>query len=240
MPRILRLTDASSRLVINPGLSEYASGFLVGWSTIGSPQTGPVENVGAIESLTGSICTEVRNATGSTAIRGIYQEIGSGKLIAGRDYYIKVWVKPVTGTAWLYAWDGLTTNNQVTAESTTANEWQLLTVRKTATSDGIRIGYIALDPGDHFYADLCQIATFNVEFIDGDRDALFRVTNWEIEIPDFKGSGVFSASALSEGRRLIDGVWDNVEQTISFHVRGDSEPTVTNQADLGFYLLSRL
>lgn len=228
MARVLRITDAAHDRVKNPFFSEWTGlGIPTDWIDTGSPTITRVENVGSIESLVGAYTVEVRNSS-SQNVRGLYQDITTG-LIAGKTYYVKVRVKPVAGNGRLYAWDGGTFNNPVIAVSSPASEWQELIVQKEAGSGGIRIGLIALVNGDRAYFDLVQLATFHVELIDAEYSPLFRVTNWEIQVPDFKGSGTYASSALAEGRRLIDGVWGTIEQAITFHVRGDADPATTTQ-----------
>ncbi|MFZ1397153.1 MAG: carbohydrate binding domain-containing protein, partial [Candidatus Promineifilaceae bacterium] len=221
MSRVLRITDAASRRVSNPIFDDWTSGVPTNWVSTGTPTLAQIVSEGTVQSYASAYAVDVLN--GSTqAVRGIYQDITD--LVEGQTYYVSVYVRPVVGTVRLYAWDGGGTSNAEFVESTAVTgEWQQLIVKKVATSGGIRIGLIAFNASSRAVFDLVQIATFNIEFIEGVYDTHFRVTNWDIAVPDYKGGGVFSSSPVAEGQKLIDGYWDNVSQTISFHLRGDTD-----------------
>ena len=225
MSRVLRITDANTRKINNAVFDNWTSGAPNSWTSTGSPTTVQTVSEGTIQTFASAYALDIRNAS-TAAVRGWYQDITD--VNSGQTYYVSVYVKPVTGNVRLYAWDGGGTSNAVFVESS-GTEWQQLIVEKTATSGGIRIGLIAFDAGSQAVFDLVQLATFNIEFIEGVYSTFFRVTNWEIQVPDYKGSGVFSSSPVAEGRKLIDGYWDNVVQTITFHLRGDGDTDITTQ-----------
>lgn len=220
MARVLRITDAASRRVSNPIFDNWTSGAPDNWTATGTPTASQVISEGTIQTYASAYALSIQNAS-TAAVRGYYQDVAD--LTPGQTYYISVYVKPVSGILRLYAWDGGGTANAVYVESTAEQVWQHLVVEKQANTGGIRIGLIAFDAGSQGVFDLVQIATFNIEFIEGVYDTHFRVTNWEIQVPDYKGGGVFSSSPVAEGQKLIDGYWDNVTQTISFHLRGDTD-----------------
>ena len=225
MSRVLRITDANTRKISNAVFDNWTSGVPDNWTATGSPTTAQTISEGTIQTFASAYALDIRNAS-TQAIRGYYQDITD--VNSGQTYYISVYVKPTTGNVRLYAWDGGGTSNAVFVESS-GTEWQQLIVEKTAVSTGIRIGLIAFDAGSQAVFDLVQLATFNIEFIEGVYSSFFRVTNWEVQVPDYKGSGVFSSSPVAEGRKLIDGYWDNVVQTITFHLRGDGDTDITTQ-----------
>lgn len=220
MARVLRITDAASRRVSNPIFDNWTSGAPDNWTATGTPTASQVISEGTIQTYASAYALSIQNAS-TAAVRGYYQDVTD--LTPGQTYYISVYVKPVSGILRLYAWDGGGTANAVYVESAAEQVWQHLIVEKQANTGGIRIGLIAFDAGSQGVFDLVQIATFNIEFIEGVYDTHFRVTNWEIQVPDYKGGGVFSSSPVAEGQKLIDGYWDNVTQTISFHLRGDTD-----------------
>ena len=223
MARVLRITDANTRKVSNAVFDNWTSGAPDGWTSTGSPTTVQTVSEGTIQTFASAYALDIRNAS-TQAVRGYYQDITD--LNEGQTYYISVYVKPTTGILRLYAWDGGGTSNPVFVESSTDTEWQHLIVEKVATSGGIRIGLIAFDASSRGVFDLVQLATFNIEFIEGVYSTFFRVTNWEIQVPDYKGGGVFASSPVAEGQKLIDGYWDNVTQTISFYLRGDADTDI--------------
>ena len=226
MSRVLRITDANSRLVNNAVFDNWTSGVPDNWTATGSPAIQQAVSEGTVQSFASAYALDIENAS-TTAVRGYYQDVTD--LVAGQTYYISVYVKPVSGKLRLYAWDGGGTANPVFVESTTEQVWQHLIVEKAANTGGIRIGLVAYDAGSQGVFDLAQIATFNIEFIEGVYSSFFRVTNWEIQVPDYKGGGVFASSPVAEGQKLIDGYWDNVTQTITFHLRGDDDTDITDQ-----------
>ena len=225
MSRVLRITDANTRKINNAVFDNWTSGAPNSWTSTGSPTTAQTVSEGTIQTFASAYALDIRNAS-TQAIRGYYQDVTD--VNEGQTYYISVYVKPTTGNVRLYAWDGGGTSNAEFVESS-GTEWQQLIVEKTAVSTGIRIGLIAFDAGSQAVFDLVQLATFNIEFIEGVYSSFFRVTNWEVQVPDYKGSGVFSSSPVAEGRKLIDGYWDNVVQTITFHLRGDGDTDITTQ-----------
>ena len=225
MRRVLRITDANTRKINNAVFDNWTSGVPDGWTATGSPTTVQTVSEGTIQTFASAYALDIENAS-TQAVRGYYQDITD--VNEGQTYYLSVYVKPTTGNVRLYAWDGGGTSNAVFVESS-GTEWQQLIVEKTAVSTGIRIGLIAYGGGSQAVFDLVQLATFNIEFIEGVYSSFFRVTNWEVQVPDYKGSGVFSSSPVAEGRKLIDGYWDNVTQTITFHLRGDGDTDITTQ-----------
>lgn len=226
MSRVLRITDANTRKISNAVFDNWTSGAPTNWTSTGSPTTTQVVSEGTIQTFASAYALDIQNAS-TQAVRGWYQDITD--VVEGQTYYISVYVKPTTGILRLYAWDGGGTSNAVFVESTDDTEWQQLIVEKVAGSGGIRVGLIAFDASSQGVFDLVQLATFNIEFIEGVYSSFFRVTNWEIQVPDYKGGGVFASSPVAEGQKLIDGYWDNVTQTITFHLRGDSDANITDQ-----------
>ena len=226
MARVLRITDANTRRVSNAVFDNWTSGAPDNWTATGSPTASQVVSEGTIQTFASAYALDIQNAS-TAAVRGYYQDVTD--LTEGQTYYIQCYVKPTTGKVRLYAWDGGGTSNPVYVESSTDTEWQELIVEKVAGSGGIRIGLIAFDASSRAVFDLVQIATFSIEFIEGVYSSFFRVTNWEIQVPDYKGSGVYASSPVAEGRKLIDGYWDNVTQTISFYLRGDADTDITTQ-----------
>lgn len=105
------------------------------WTTANSP------TVVYTNALTYKGAYSARITGTAGAERGIYQDVGTIFLTSGAEYTVSAWVNVQTGGAQLKAWDGGGFTNGV-SDSTTESGWQKLTVQKTATASGIRVGLL--------------------------------------------------------------------------------------------------
>lgn len=228
MTRVLRITDATTRLFTDGELEKWDSAsVLTNWTATGSPTVAQsTDNV-----KEGVYSSRVQN-TSTQAVRGVYQDITS-ELISGKTYYVRCWAYVATTGARLYAWDGGGTSNPVFVADV-GTGWQQLIVAKTAASTGIRVGLVAYEASADVYFDLVQIATAHIEMVEGVQAQTFRITNWRGNIPGEKGGGIFQDSPIADGRELIDEYWENAIDTIEFNVRGatDQDSTITQFQDL--------
>lgn len=240
MARVFAITDASTRLITNPGFESWANyagtAMPDNWTQYSTP-TVLVEQ--SVSNVIEGVYAAKMSYVGVTGVIGMYQEVTASELVEGVTYYIVATVYVEAGSCSLTVWDGGGTSNAVTASSS-GTGLQRLIVQKAAPSTGFRIGLTVSANGDVVYWNLVQLGTAYIEFIEGVQDTTFRITNWEQRPADLKGGGVWRESAISNGRTIVDGYWENAIEDITFHVRGSTSQDVvgTKIQDL-FRLLNK-
>lgn len=218
MSRIFRIMNLSGRLISNYRFDDWSNGVTVApadWTATGTPDVSQSEeNV-----FSGLYSARVQNPS-TEADRGIYQDVTTN-IVTGQTYYISVMVTPTAGTARLVVYDGGGTNNPVTVSSDGTGTQRLI-VKKVAPSTGLRIALIARTAGAVCYFSMVQSGTGYVEFIEGEQDTTFRITDWRETIPDYKGGGDMAGSVIGDNSQLVSAYWDNAIQTVEFHIKGST------------------
>ncbi len=218
MTRIFRLSNLSTRLISGASFEAWSSGITSapdGWTATGTPSLSQSES----NVIDGLYSCRIQNAS-TEADRGIYQDITSG-IVAGETYYVRVFANVVSGVARVSVYDGGGTSNAVTVDTTATGNQQIIVKKTAPATGGIRIGIFSrtASNGD-VYADLVQTGTGFVEFIEGEYDTTFRITNWRESVADYKGGGDFAGSVVGDNSKLVSGYWENAIQTVDFHVKG--------------------
>lgn len=225
MARVFAITDATTRLVTNPGFESWddygGTAMPDDWTQYSTP-TVLVEQ--SLTNVIEGLYSAKMSYVGITGVIGMYQDVTT-ELIEGVTYYIVVTVYVEAGSCSLTVWDGGGTSNAVTSTSS-GTGLQRLIVKKSATSSGIRIGLTVSGLTDVVYWDMVQVGTAYIEFIEGVQDTTFRITNWDQKPAELKGNGVWRESSISDGRTLVDAYWENCVEDITFHVRGSTSQDV--------------
>lgn len=214
--RIFRIMNLSGRLIENHRFDKWASGVSSppdNWTSVNTPTvTQSSSNV-----VSGVYSVRVQNAS-TEADRGVYQDV-TDSIVTGETYYISVMVTPAAGTVRLIVWDGGGTSNPVTASSTGTSNQRLI-VKKVAPSTGLRIALIARTAGADGYFSMVQTGTGYVEFIEGEQDTTFRITDWRETVADYKGGGELAGSTIGDNSAMVAAYWENAVQTVDFHIKG--------------------